>query len=124
MGKIDCSITANYLKEKGRMTDNCFTSCNKCPLAWSNNGSNCSCNRFEVTHPEKAINIVQKWSDEHPQKTILEDFMEKHPNAPLFSDKTPQICPITLGYWSKEEITGCLYKSCLDCWNQPLPKND
>ena len=31
---------------------------------------------------EKAIEIVQKWSDEHPKKTYAQDFFEKFPKAP------------------------------------------
>lgn len=67
---------------------------------------------------EQLVSIVEKWSKEHPQKTMLQDFLEKHPNAPLDDDGTPQACPDKLGY-SKY---GCsvVDKYCKKCWNRPL----
>lgn len=121
MGRIDCSITANYLKEKGRMTNNCIIDCwDKCPLSCKNNDLKEPCRTFECLSFDKAIEIVQKWSDEHPQKTILEDFMEKYPNAPLLKNGEPEMCPKSLGY---EKDWECLnYKNCLECWSRPLPE--
>ena len=34
------------------------------------------------TDPEEMVNAVEKWAKEHPQKTIMQDFFEKFPNAP------------------------------------------
>lgn len=73
---IDCSNTQNYFIEKLRMTKKykskfggyiCELSCTDCHLSSSNNGSsdNVACLDFEMLYPEKAIEIVQKWSNEH-----------------------------------------------------------
>lgn len=67
---------------------------------------------------EKIVNIVEQWSQAHPQKTMMQDFFEKFPNAPKRDNGTPQICPQQLGYgdFCCEDFEG----SCLKCWSRPL----
>lgn len=79
---IDCSRTENYFAEKQRMTKRtknglCKIKCSNCPLCSDNNGEGLLCPTFEMYYPEKAIEIVQKWSDEHPPKTYLSEFLKK-----------------------------------------------
>lgn len=86
---IDCTKTENYFAEKRRMTkrtmrEGCKIKCSECPLSSLTNGtSECmTCITFEMYHPEKAIEKVQRWSDEHPQKNISYRTFEnlsKHP---------------------------------------------
>lgn len=122
---MDCSKTENYLKEKARMTGvmsngvECAIACNRCPLGSDNNSLGTDCASFEQLRPQEAINIVQKWSDEHPRKTMLNDFIEKYPNAPLYNG-IPQPCPWSLGYELQPDADGCYGKDCCDCWNRPL----
>lgn len=118
---MDCSKTENYFKEKNRMTDNCRINCAKCPLFL--NPFNMDCDFFEGSYPNEAIEIVQKWSDEHPQKTILDDFLGKFPHTILNSDGLPEdICCRYLGY--KLSFKDCTisdaHVSCSDCWKQPF----
>lgn len=117
---IDCNITENYLREKARMIDGCHIGCGKCPFDPNNNGTGTHCSLLESVHPKKAIEIVQKWSDEHPKKTFLSDFLEKYPNALMDEDGTPLMCPFELGYC--EEPDDCENRTCSACWNQPLEK--
>lgn len=122
MSKIDCNITENYLKEKARMTQNlggdlCGILCTTCPLSYLNNECEMNCHRLENKRPKKAIAIVQKWSDEHPIKTIKDDFLEKHPNAPKATTGTPMACAWRAGYLDED---GCLCGKCTECWNRPL----
>lgn len=74
---IDCSRTENYFAEKQRMTKKhklnhggyaCKLNFADCPLSHLNNGSGDTmlCSDFERIYPEKAIAIVQKWSNTHP----------------------------------------------------------
>ena len=119
---IDCSKTMNYFIEKLRMTKQqkdgvCKLDCSDCPLSSSNNGTGISCSHFETGYPEKAIAIVQKWSDEHPQKTYLSEFLKNYPNAPLVHDGTPEICLRKLGL---TDIKTCRVGGCVECWNQPI----
>ena len=84
----------------------------------NNNGEGLSCPTFEMYYPEKAIEVVQKWSDEHPQRTYLSEFLKNYPNAPLEDGGTPKgVCPHTLGL---TDIDDC-DDNCIKCWNQPIP---
>lgn len=129
---IDCSKTENYFAEKRRMTKKhklnggayiCELNCTECPLNSSNNGSSdmMSCSDFETIYPQKAIAIVQKWSDEHPKRTYLSEFLEHYPNAEL-DHGVPKVCLKKLGIVSGCAKTkeGDLYISCYRCWNQPI----
>lgn len=79
----------------------CKIDCANCPLNSSNNGTNgmTSCSDFETFYPEKAIAIVQKWSDEHPQRTYLTEFLKHYPNAQLKTVKDMQVDHIQSVYW-------------------------
>lgn len=108
---IDCSKTENYFAEKRRMTKRtknglCKTKCSDCPLCSDNNGTSedMSCTTFEMYYPEKAIEFVQRWSDEHPQKTFLTEFLENYPNAQLRIDGIPKgVCPYALGLINRDD---------------------
>ncbi len=124
---IDCSKAENYFAEKQRMTKKhklnhggyaCKLNCADCPLSHLNNGSTMLCSDFETLYPEKAIAIVQKWSDEHPRKTYLSEFLKNYPNAPLDDSGTPKLCPFSLGLTSVESCREG--HNCIKCWNQPI----
>lgn len=119
---IDCNITKNYLSEQARMTKSsdvgvCRISCNHCPLSRFNNDEEMLCTELELSRPEKAIAIIQKWSDEHPPKTYLSELLKHYPNTPLDDNGTPEsVCPYDLGL---KDIDNC-DKGCVECWNQPV----
>lgn len=121
---IDCSTTENYFKEKARMTrrkkdGSCGISCDNCPLSPMNNGFSMVCYLFVEAHPEEAIAIVQKWSDDHIVGSYKNDFLEKFPNANpgLFDKSSSRICrKLIYGY---DKIV-CEFKDCADCWNEPM----
>ena len=121
---IDCSKTANYLSEKLRMTKKtktglCKTKCSDCPLCGDNNGKGLSCAIYEMYYPQKAIEAVQRWSDEHPPKTYLSEFLKHYPNVQLYDAGIPKgICPYHLGLMSKDNCRKDHY--CLGCWNQSI----
>lgn len=127
---IDCSKAENYFAEKRRMTKEqqdgvCKLKCSGCPLSSFNNGSSdmIPCFAFEKFYPEKAIAIIQKWSDEHPQKTYLSELLKIFPNTPLGDDGTPKcLCPHQLGL---KDIDDCRkYHTCVECWNQPIEESE
>lgn len=119
---IDCTKTTNYFNEKLKMTKRtknglCEIKCGNCPLCSNNNGEGLSCPDFEMYYPEKAISAIQKWSDEHSQKTYLSEFLKNYPNAKLDEDGTPhKLCPWHLGLIS---VNSCR-NNCVRCWNQPV----
>ena len=122
---IDCSKTKNYFGEKARMLKSnqngkCCGVCSDCPFSIFKNGLYLSCNDFEVANPDKAIAIVQKWSDEHPQKTYADDIFEKFPNAQKSISETPKAC--------RQDVYGiqCKFRNinhgCVECWNEVMPE--
>lgn len=67
---IDCMKTKNYLAIKLRL---CEIGCNRCPLAFVNNGKKVSCEKFETRYPQRAIELIQQWSNEHTENTLTDD---------------------------------------------------
>lgn len=122
--KIDCNNTINYLKEKNRMTKVnkkglCTIYCSDCLLSHFNNGTSYDCAFFEKLCPEKALSIVQNWSNNNPVPTYLSDFLSKFPNAKLDPDGIPiNVCPCSLGYTCDNE-KNC-EGNCEECWKKSL----
>lgn len=90
-------------------------SCNGCKLL-----GNCPF----VTIPSninlnKIESILVKWAEEHPERTIADDFYEKHPNAPGKQDKQPLPCAVHCGYIDKcpDDYSSL---ECASCWRRPL----
>lgn len=116
MAKIDCSVTVNFFKECRRMCDS-FCDCSSCTLGMRDESGihRCKANN----NPEFAVEIVQKWSDEHPVKTRLDDVKERYPNIPT-DDGVPIIAPWTLGYCQECENCSKSNKIVPDCWHEPV----
>lgn len=117
--KIDCSKTENYLKEKARMVKICQkTDCSSCGYY---NSKPCPRKFFEygyeIQKPNEAINIVQKWSDEHPQKTYKDDFFEKFPDAFRKGNGYPDV--VVCRIYKQFNDKGC-DGYCIDCWNKVM----
>lgn len=68
---------------------------------------------------EKAVEAAEKWDEEHPEKTMAQDFFEKHPNAPKRKGEIPYGCPWTLGY-QKEQDCPEEIMNCVKCWSRPM----
>lgn len=117
MSKVDCSNIVNFYKEKDRLTKNCKIRCEECPLSRVNNKSKdqYGCYDFINKHAEKAVEIMQKWSDENPVKTRLDDFKEKYLNHTRYRNGRPHVCCKNLGY-----IDECPITECSECWNMPV----
>ena len=93
-----------FMKERRRMC-NYYSMCEECPRA---NESTCAIGDMRIEELAKFISDVEQWSKEHPQKTRLQDFMEKYPNALLYYDGTPKPCCSDLGYCKEcPEVTTC-----------------
>lgn len=119
MAKIDCSVTVNYLQEVYRMCKYYDHECKKCPASIMNNSCNQICKTFFINHPDRAVEIIQKWSNEHPVKTRLDDLLEKYPNVPLNAVGTPRFDPWMLGYCDKcSDCPNC--KGDEYCWHEPV----
>lgn len=119
MAKIDCSVTVNFLREFKRMCDG-HEQCLQCALDDPVRSEGVSCNQYCKIHPDKAVEIIQKWSDEHSVKTRLDDLLEKYPNARI-DNSPPHFFPYALGYC--EDCHNCVLNDRRGhkvCWHEPL----
>lgn len=124
---MDCRKTIDFFPELKRLCDSravCEAdAANKeqCPLFGF---AFCGRSATEGSTKEiiKAIEILQKWSDEHPKKTYVQDFFEKFPNAPkdrLTKREYPDACRNLIyggGCPKIESRIDC----CYECWNEPM----
>lgn len=109
-------ITAvEFLKARQEMCDS-VSDCIYCPLY----DPDYSCPVFIASFPEKTVKIVQKWIEDKANKkttkTMLQDFLDKHPKSILKTDGTPPVCPAILGYVNTRDCD----KDCRACWNRSM----
>ena len=126
---MDCSKTIDFLSELKRLCD----TRDEC-VANAANKEDCPMFGIcKLTHSktcakdaEKAIKIVQKWSDEHPKKTYAQDFFEKFPNAKPGAEGVPRICRANCygGSCQHSAISGAGPAPCKDCWNEEMEAAD
>ena len=78
--------------------------------------------------PVVVVEIVEKWSEQHPRKTREDVFLEQYPEANCLEDGVLAICPTALSSAYRNNIGGCksLEKRCADCrrefWMQEAEK--
>lgn len=111
-----------YLREKERMNNSgvYFKRIEKCKQCLGKSICLEICDGFETKYPEECVEFVQNWAEEHPVKTMLQDFFEKFPNAPKEELGDPKLCPSACGYTAKDLCDGSEFHKCFVCWNRPL----
>lgn len=116
--------TLKFMKEYRRMC-NYYPRCFECPRA---DEPNCNIEEMSDEELENFVNTVEQWSKEHPQRTRLQDFLEKYPDAEVLPDGQPVICCARLGY---REYCGKSFddnhkefKVCFNCWNMPVEEDE
>ncbi len=118
MAKVDCSTVIGFAQESNRVC-NMHEHCDTCPFSGK---KQCPLAVFEFDNPDVQgiIDNLQKWSDEHQQKTRLDDLLEKYPKVYISSGNTPSIRPYMLGYC--ENCDDCVYSHCeaSKCWHEPV----
>lgn len=110
-----------FLKEKKRMCDsfdNYCTDCTGCEIESKSSGMHCA--EYMEKYPEQTVEIVEKWSKEHPQETRLTQFLKHYPNAPLDMYGIPCACVKDLGIVEYEYLCSDDCTDCPDCWNTPI----
>ena len=89
--------------------------CEHCPL-----GRGCPCEMTPICiDMAKFEAILAKWAEDHPEKTIADDFFEKFPKAPRDDKNTPYTCAKDCGY-SKPPYCERVPFNCDNCWRRPL----
>lgn len=85
-----------FLKEEDRMCDKYKYSsdhtCSDCPCHSKLNGTDEICISLRKTDPAKYVDIVERWSAEHPIKTRQSEFLKMFPNTKV-SNGVISICP-------------------------------
>lgn len=91
--------------------------CSICPLNKFMDKYMKNCGRVLFIHASEVSAIIDKWCAEHPQKTYLQDFLEKFPNAKLDDDGDPiaDACDVY------GDVFACKGHKCCDCWNKVMP---
>lgn len=89
-----------FIKERERMCDS--DKCINCPLYKENNLAGVSCELFEKHNPEVTVEIVEKWSKEHPVKTRQSEFLKMFPDVEL-EDNIIKILPCEINTKIKDE---------------------
>ena len=105
-----------FIEERNRMCDRYWQvdgDCDGCPLI---DARECNELRNMVDGAGKAVGktveIVEKWSKEHPRKTRQDVFLKQWPNAVVYEDGVLNIAPCRLD----RPATGrCDGTTCADC---------
>ena len=105
---MDCSKTNTFFKELKRMCNKFNSTCVGCKIY--DICLDTGCYSFIKNDTQKAIEIVQEWSDSNPVKTRQSMFLEMLPNAKLTDGHLP-ICPKFLD----TKIENCPAKVCDSC---------
>ena len=104
-----------FLRERKRMCES-YEDCCGCSI------ENKPCIISRVTSDEsckRIVDVVEKWSKEHPRKTRQSMFLEMFPNASIISNGILGICPKSL-----DKDRECFYSAnfcnnrhvdCIDC---------
>ena len=122
---MDCSKTEVFLAEWKRFCTEHGKKhygergiCKKCALSTGFE----HCNVFVTKYPERAIKIVQEWSDAHQPKTRLSVLKEHFPNYRRDDNGDPgepEICAANLfGINCPYPVPG--KGVCVKCWNTPI----
>lgn len=98
-----------YLKTLDRM---CHCECLKCEFGKARSGFE-TCPVWQRTHPEEAVEIAEKWANEHPAKTRQSEFLKLFPNVGTDDGGVIDLLPCELGEVNK---TKCMeFHSCAAC---------
>lgn len=75
----------------------------------------------DLVEQMKMIKMNRVMEKIRTKKTILQDFLEKYPNAAIGKDGTPKICPSKLGYSDMKECYEYFgEEDCLTRWNRAV----
>lgn len=108
--------TLKFLEEFNRMCNHYVKNyCKGCPRAES---PDCGVDKMNKEERAKLISDVEKWSKEHPQRTRLQDLLEKFPKVEIDKEGLPFFCCARLGY-----VCTCAKSTCKDCWNMPVEED-
>lgn len=67
--------------------------------------------------PVMVVEIVEKWSEQHPRRTRQSVFLEQYPEAKIDNGGCLDICPYNVSATHRDKNGGCVVrgKSCYEC---------
>lgn len=110
-----------FIEERNRMCERYWQvdgDCDGCPML---NVDECNELRSMVDDAGKAVGktveIVEKWSKEHPCKTRQSVFMEQYPETVLDEHGVLSVCPLCISSAHRDSNGSCKEpeKRCTDC---------
>lgn len=109
--RYDEAEVEKFLKDLKRMCN----PVNGCKFCVFNEHANGSCFNLIRNKPKLAMDLVEKWCNEHPLKTYKQDFVEKYPQCKLdsYGDPLGLCCGNIYNF-------DCHNTSCKGCWSQEM----
>ncbi len=101
-----------FIEERNRMCKLFSPGCEGCRIDEAKPVMS-ECVLWMIENPEKTVEIVEQWAQEHPRKTRQSVFLEQWPNCVMDRDGIVGMCPRNI-----DEMYGCdLGRSggCTDC---------
>ncbi len=122
-----------FINESKRMCRE-IPHCTDCPMYRSDGlVSACGMNRRDGKSANEQVEIVEKWSKEHPVETRQSEFFKQFPKAPCMDSGVLKLYPCQLGYRCVCDSSGynyvmdggeCSPKVCMGCrenfWKMPI----
>lgn len=100
-----------FVLEKRRMCRSFGPCCSDCEL---HKEGCCTDMAQSKERTEKAVELVEKWSKEHPKKTRMSEFLKQYPNPSMrIDDDYPSINPCMLNRSLYDELR-CLEVGCCE----------
>ena len=100
-----------FIQERDRMCDSA-NDCEDCPAR--DKPLMCKVSRKSGCPASEQVEIVDKWSNEHPRKTRQSVFLEQHPNARVDTKGKLDIWPCYVEK-NMQNVIYCNSLSCKDC---------
>ena len=81
-----------FIVTRDRMCESFNNRCRGCEIANRMDGNE-SCNDYIKRCPAEAVEIVERWTKEHPLKTRQSEFLKMFPRASMTADGIIAFCP-------------------------------
>lgn len=81
-----------FIEERNRMCKSFSPDCEGCRIDEAKPVVS-ECVSWMIDNAEKAVQIVEQWSQEHPRKTRQDVFLEQWPNCMMGDDGIVGMCP-------------------------------
>lgn len=105
-----------FIEERNRMCKLFSPGCEGCRIDEAKPVMS-ECVSWMIENPEKTVEIVEQWSQEHPHKTRQDVFLEQWPEAALDEYGVLQPCPADISAAYRDTDGDCKIqgKRCKDC---------